>query len=377
VDSVALATSTFIDRGSELFRLAPIQHVRFTVGDRAVTQLAACSSLSRLRTIDLSGIYFGGNAGLSALLSSSHLTCLRTLVLKKTYLGDAGLRTLAESPVLARLTHLDLSNTQITVAGVRALLRSPYWGSLHRLDLEGNRHISPADRSALTATLEGRSHEGGLATALGLFASSRPPFRNAHARRLAQQAVGDPTHTAAVLTRGLTASHRRLRAAAAQMLGRLGSRALGALPGLVRCLGERSGQTRTSVVAGCAATTLLNLLPSLPKETHGWLSTLANPLRLPEVNLRATLESHHLPAAVWEEFAALCVRRLAWHARVRGSGAVPLPRPPAHLDHEALWDLVQRILEQPHRDKSAKEVSWLIARLCELLRRHQQEQAPA
>jgi hypothetical protein len=332
---------------------------------------------SRLRTVDLSGTYFGGNAGLSALLSSSHLTRLRVLVLKNTYLGDTGLRALAESPVLARLAHLDLSNTQITVAGVRALLSSPYWGALRCLNLEGNHHISPADRSALAATLEGRSHEGGLATALGLFASPRSPFRNAHARRLARQAAGDPAHAAAVLTGGLSASYRRVRAAAAQMLSRLGPRALPALPGLVRCLGERSGQTRGSVVAGCAATTLLNLLPALPREMQGWLATLANPLYLPEVNLRATLESPHLPPAVWEEFAALCVRRLAWHARVRGRSPVSLPRPPAYSDPASLWDLVQQLLEQPHHDKAAKEVSWLVARLCELLLKHHREQLPA
>ena len=79
VEGIVLPASTFIDRGAELFRSQPVQDVRFFAIDRAMVQLAACSHLAQLRTIDLSSVYFAGNAGFRALLSSHHLGRLRVL----------------------------------------------------------------------------------------------------------------------------------------------------------------------------------------------------------------------------------------------------------------------------------------------------------
>ena len=375
VESVVLPASTFIDRGAELFRSQPVQDVRFFSVDRAMVQLAACSHLARLRTIDLSGVYFAGNAGFRALLSSHHLGRLRVLRVAHSYLGDDGLRALAESPLLRQLHHLDLSRTSVTLEGVRALLRSPHWGGLRSLMLTNIPNIHESDFEALSASLEGRPEGSSLETVLRLLVSPRSVFRNAHARRLAQQAVGDPTHTAATLAHGLAVSHRRVRAAATQMLARLGLRALPTLPALVRRLYERRSDGRDSVVFDCAASTLLDLLPALPAEMRGWLGLLANPLRLPETNLRLTLENSRLPRTVWEAFAALCVRRLVWHARIRGETDTP-PATPIYPDSAALWELIQRIVERPHSDRHHKEAAWLLARLCELLLHHQEQATP-
>ena len=137
----------------------------------------------------------------------------------------------------------------------------------------------------MTATLEGRSEESSLETTLRLLVSPRSVFRNAQARRLAQQAVGDPAHTAAPLPADWASRIAACVPPPRRCLPDWG-RTVPTLPTLVRRLYERRARGRDSVVFDCAASTLLDLLPALPVETRGWLDLLANPLRLPETNLR-------------------------------------------------------------------------------------------
>src|SRR5262249_25595563 len=129
---------------------------------------------------------------------------------------------------------------------------------------------------------------------------------------------------------------------------------------------------RDLTVFNCAASTLLRLLPGLPGEVRAWLDVLANPLRSAENNLRAALESPALPRPVWEAFAALGARRLAWWARQRNRPEGPAPAPPAYPDQKRLWELVQEVLCQPSVNRGDKEAAWLLARLCELLQHEAQ-----
>jgi hypothetical protein len=212
-------------------------------------------------------------------------------------------------------------------------------------------------------------------------------FNNAHARRLAEQAeLGDQAD--AVLGQGLVASDRRTRAAAAQMLGRLGRDALPNLPDLVRRLYDRRRFHRDTAVQGSAAATLLHLLPTLPEQMQTWLAYLANPLRRPESGLRNALENAPLPESVRRQFIALCERRAAWRTQLaaqsrRQRHAEPIPawsKDPAawraaqavlrHAEHAALRHATAeqdaRVMAQAGRDK---EAAWLLARLCELMLR--------
>lgn len=371
VESVTLPASVFLRHADELFAAAPVRRVRFTRVDVPMTRLAASPHLARLAGLDLSHTHVD-DSGLGALLSSRHLGQLRELDLSHTGVGDRTARTLADSPRLAQLTHLDLSSNSLTAEGVRALLRSRYWGGLQSLNIADNYRNPAHELAALTGSLESPPRPDQLPGVLLLFGAPAPAFRSAHARGLARRAEADGARTAAVLGEGLTASHRRVRAAAAQLLGGLGANALPSLPTLVRRLYDRRRHGRDRTVFNAAAATLVRLLPSLPEELRGWLAILANPLRAPENNLRTALEKRP-PQPVWESFAALCVRRAVWWDGVLGQTAPAPPAVPRYPDGIAFAGAVDRVLNVGND----KEAAWLIVRLCELLQRHYQAEVTA
>src|SRR5262249_8956067 len=57
VEDVSLSASVFVQRGQELFRLAPVRRVRFTTTDVPMTRLAGCPHLAQLSELDFRSTY--------------------------------------------------------------------------------------------------------------------------------------------------------------------------------------------------------------------------------------------------------------------------------------------------------------------------------
>jgi uncharacterized protein (TIGR02996 family) len=155
VESVTISTPDLLKHADELFRLAPIRHLRLFKTGRHVLTLAALPYLAGVSTLDLANAHkFDDNnhldtAGVQALASSPYLTRLTTLDLRWNRIGDEGVGALASSPYLGRLTNLNLFDTGlVTCAGgngiglslscIQALLASPHLPNLTDLDISGN-----------------------------------------------------------------------------------------------------------------------------------------------------------------------------------------------------------------------------------------------
>jgi uncharacterized protein (TIGR02996 family) len=380
VEQVTVGAAAFL-HAEQLFQLSPVQHVCFKGAARYLAELASCRHLARLSTIDLrqNSLYAHH---MPILLASQHLTRLRRLYLGHNRVGDSGVRTLAASRYLAQLTDLDLSHCGMTTAGLRALIGSPYRGRLRTLKLEG-KFGRVADSNALVELLQSSSDPAVLRTVLEVVVAGVPrECNNRQARRLAQDAASSPAGEVPVLEQGLRGSHRKVRAAAAHLLGRVRGGAPSAMPGLVKHLYEREPGVRDRVAA-----TLAGLLSAAPTELRSWLCVLANPLLSPEVNLHRALEDPRLPGRVQQAFAALCARRAAWRAGHAGeSPAASSPHGGHWSNVRSVWKTIEtavgyaersalkhrsptqeeRAVAQAARDK---EMAWLVARLCELLQR--------
>jgi uncharacterized protein (TIGR02996 family) len=150
IEEIGAEAGAFLDGADDLFRQAPLRHVRLNwergplFASSYVPRLADCASMSRLNRLDLSGNVLGSD-GLEALLVAAPLTGLTSLSLRECQIGDRGARTLAQSLLLTQLTSLDLSDNEIGPGGVRALAqalegrRLKYGqGRLRELFLEGN-----------------------------------------------------------------------------------------------------------------------------------------------------------------------------------------------------------------------------------------------
>jgi uncharacterized protein (TIGR02996 family) len=147
IEDVTVAGPTFLVCDEELFRLAPIRHLRLTDAVRHLPSLTLSPALAGLRALDLSHNRFGC-PGAQVVAGSSYLGSLTALQLRSTGLEAAGVAALAESLTLARLTLLDLSGNSIGVEGLRALARSPYLGRRAPLSVRYD-PIPGADRREL------------------------------------------------------------------------------------------------------------------------------------------------------------------------------------------------------------------------------------
>ncbi|HET6572459.1 MAG TPA: TIGR02996 domain-containing protein, partial [Fimbriiglobus sp.] len=72
LEGVSVGAATFLARGAELFRRAPIRRVRLIDAARHVARIAACPLLASVRELDLCGNDLG-NGGVNVLLRSPHL----------------------------------------------------------------------------------------------------------------------------------------------------------------------------------------------------------------------------------------------------------------------------------------------------------------
>ncbi len=378
IELVALACDNFLWHAGELFRLAPIQRVRFL--SAPTQELAASPFLARLTEIGFPRVYIG-DAGLSLLLSSPHLTRLTALDLPSCRISNGGVRALAESPVLAQLTSLNLSGNFFNMDGLRLLYGSPHWGGLNQLALSGNPYLDAQTVQFLAESLKGSPDPKVLRSLLQMSSREEREYSSPEVRELGRRADSSD-EPARVLGEGLRASHRKLRSAAAQMLAQLGPEALPSVPLLVQRLFESNRLVRDH-----AAPALGRLLPTLPKEAQQWLCLLANPQLPPLANLRTALSATSLPPKVREELAAICARRIAWRRHIADGQSGPAPAPDlatvdvssrsvlrmvgtlaVMAEQHALRDVprrdVRRDQAQVARDK---EHAWLLARLCELL----------
>jgi uncharacterized protein (TIGR02996 family) len=143
VENVTLDARGFLERGPELFRLAPVQTVRLNGGSVHLASLANAPHLARVRGLDLRFLRFSysgepNGQNLGSLLNSLYLDRLACLDLTSDYIGDAGAALLAASPRMAGVTALHLAFNNIGIAGILSLARSTNFARLATLDLSGN-----------------------------------------------------------------------------------------------------------------------------------------------------------------------------------------------------------------------------------------------
>jgi uncharacterized protein (TIGR02996 family) len=385
IEQVTTSGRIFLQSGEQLFQAAPIQEIRFveTRSPELVATLAASPHLARLTGLDFSASYFG-DRGLSALLASPHLGRLRSLNLEMCAITDVGAWALAGSPYLAPLTCLKLNGNPLTLQGVRALADAPKASPRRTILFEENSALRRQEVLALNAELAGTRNPNLLPFALRVFSRGERSFPNVHVRQLAGRIAGNPTAAPELLREGLRDSHRKIRAAAAQLTRRLGPFATALVPDLVRHLFELATQNRA--VAETAAMTLAHILPDLSPPLQRWLCILANPLQDPRTNLQTTLENPDFPVDILHAFAILCERRLAWWTRISDPASSVKGVDPAkvsllprmilqtvdRLGSLATQAKLKRVSSQRDQDliqeaAEAKECGWLLARLCELL----------
>jgi uncharacterized protein (TIGR02996 family) len=138
LDTVSVDAPTFLARGDELFRRAPIRRVRILDAARHIGRLANCPFLAAARELDLCGNDLG-NGGVNLLLRSPYLSAVAALDLSFNGVCDGGVRLLARSAALPRLRELALNdNGHVSGDGVAQLAGSPHLAGLRVLDVSGN-----------------------------------------------------------------------------------------------------------------------------------------------------------------------------------------------------------------------------------------------
>ncbi len=128
IEGVSAEAHRFVEVAEQLFRRAPVRHVRlFWPGTeqpyeraRFVATVAAAPQLARLRSLDLSTCFIGSD-GVRALAVCEYLGGLESLDLANNGIGRAGARALAGAPWLAGLIYLDLSGNYVNAATAHAL----------------------------------------------------------------------------------------------------------------------------------------------------------------------------------------------------------------------------------------------------------------
>jgi uncharacterized protein (TIGR02996 family) len=185
VEEVEIVPSRSVAVLDDLFRRAPVQHLRVrglvhhpwdTVTPEVeefmdlcrdhARALAASPHLDRLSALTLRHNHLGV-AEVIALLRSPYRARLTALDLGHNPLADAGAAALAAEPGLAELTRLDLEGCHLTDTGLQSLIASPYAANLRVLGLRdtavsvnvlrslyGSPHLPALERVLLDAPLQ-------------------------------------------------------------------------------------------------------------------------------------------------------------------------------------------------------------------------------
>jgi uncharacterized protein (TIGR02996 family) len=172
IEGITVRTGDFLANGDELFRLAPIRHVRLLGAADLLPELAGSPHLARMRGLDLRHQPIDADH-FRFLMRSTHLQELHALNLRGTALcTTAGMRLLATWPALAALRSLDLSDhpappagnqprrwgslderRALQPSGLLALAESPYLTRLEALHIGGGHFTEAALAALLTALL--------------------------------------------------------------------------------------------------------------------------------------------------------------------------------------------------------------------------------
>jgi uncharacterized protein (TIGR02996 family) len=123
VSLLDMQASRFLDCATELFRLAPIRHLRLRHAGLVATDLARCPLLGWLEMLEFIDYYSDpiDARAMAHLAGSPHLSRLRLLGLWNNHLGDEGAMHLARAGWLSRVEILELGDNGLSHRGMSAL----------------------------------------------------------------------------------------------------------------------------------------------------------------------------------------------------------------------------------------------------------------
>jgi uncharacterized protein (TIGR02996 family) len=126
VSLLDMQASRFVDRAADLFRLAPIRHLRLRHAGEVAGDLARCPFLCWLEDLEFIDYYSDpiDARAMADLADSPHLGRLRFLKLYNNHLGDDGAVHLARAPWLSGVEVLEVGNNGLSARGVTALAQT-------------------------------------------------------------------------------------------------------------------------------------------------------------------------------------------------------------------------------------------------------------
>lgn len=337
LDAVSVDAATFLARGGELFRRAPVRRVRLADAARHVGRLAHCPHLASVRELDLCGNDLG-NGGVNLLLRSPHLKRVDVLDLSFNGLCDGGAGLLAQSASLPKLRALYLTdNGPISATGVGALADSPFLAGLRTLDVSGN----DVNDAGIRAVVKSR-----VLTRLNTFRVHGNPIGDGGVAELAGSAL-----LARMLARDSRLNLRR------GGIGPVGAEALAASPQLERATElDLSGNSLgdLGVRALAASTHLSNVRRLALRQNHfgdpGALALAASPLmaQLAFLDVSTNRLTRTGVDALWagrRDFQTLL--DTAGNLVSDATDAGP-PASPPHLLHFEVGRILSRYSHAPH-----------------------------
>jgi len=137
IETVNVEARLFLRRAADLFRRAPVRHVRFLDVGSTLDRLMQSPYLARLSALTISNQHIDERLTRS-LVESPHLGGLRSLNIGRNRVGDRGAERLAWSPRFGNLTSLDLSDNAVGDPGARTIADSAHLSRLVYLELRRN-----------------------------------------------------------------------------------------------------------------------------------------------------------------------------------------------------------------------------------------------
>lgn len=140
VEHVSCSAMTFLTKGAELVKLAPLRSLTLTGLSRVqdLERLLATPAIAQIRELEIHSAKLG-KKHCQVLAASPILANLTRLALPGCTIGDHGAAALAGSKHLAQLRELILDQNAIETAGAEALAASTGLASVRHLDLSWNR----------------------------------------------------------------------------------------------------------------------------------------------------------------------------------------------------------------------------------------------
>ena len=258
IETVNIDGRTFLRRADDLFRLAPVRHIRFLDVGSTLERLTECPQLARLTAVTVyaqhiddrlarclvDSPYLGGlkalnvgrnrigDRGVERLAWSPRFRDLRALDLSDNAVGDLAARTIAEASNLSNLDSLELRRNELTRAGLGYLSSSPVLANLRHLGMAQNHVRTPREwapptggvvtLASLDLTENGLTEDGiGMVTSL-------PGLGDIARLNLGHNEIG--SGGAAALARWAGAARLRVLQLADNRIGDEGARSLARSP---------------------------------------------------------------------------------------------------------------------------------------------------